>query len=172
MSSSERNYAQIEREALSVVFGVKKFHQFLYGRRFTLLTDHKPLLAIFNPKSAIPTLAAARMQRWALVLSAYDYEIEFKRSEDHANCDALSRLPHEDSTVGSEGVVYSVSVIDDDFPITAEDIGNATLVDPVLGKVHQFVMSGWPEGCADETLKPYHHRRNGLSCEQDCHLEL
>ena len=170
LSSSERNYAQIEREALSIVFGVKKFHQFLYGRKFTLITDHKPLLAIFNPKSAIPTLAAARMQRWALVLSAYDYEIEYKRSEDHANCDALSRLPHEDSTVGSEGVVYSVSVIDDDFPITAEDIGKATLVDPVLGKVHQFVMSGWPEGCPDETLKPYHNRRNELSCEQDCVL--
>ena len=93
----KRNYAQNEREALSIVFGVKKFHQFLYGRRFTLITDHKPLMAIFNPKSAIPTLAAARMQRWALVLSVYDYDIEFKRSEDHANCDALSRLPHEDS---------------------------------------------------------------------------
>ena len=168
LSSSERNYAQIEREALSIVFGVKKFHQFLYGRRFTLITDHKPLLAIFNPKSAIPTLAAARMQRWALVLSAYDYEIEYKRYEDHPNCDALSRLPHEDSTVGSEGVIYSVSVIDDDFPITAEDIGMATLVDPVLGKIHQFVMSGYPEGCPDETLKPYHNRRNELSCEQDC----
>ena len=62
------------------------------------------------------------MQRWALVLSAYDYEIEY-RSEDHANCDAFSRLPHEDSAVGSEGVVYIVSLIDDDFPITAEDIG-------------------------------------------------
>ena len=108
------------------------------------------------------------MQRWALVLSAYDYEIELKRSEDHANCDALLRLPNENSTVGSEGVVYSVSVIDGDFPISAEDIGKATLVDPVLGKVHQFVMSGWPEGCPDETLKPYHNRRNELSCEQDC----
>ena len=67
------------------------------------------------------------MQSWALVLSAYDYGIEYKRSEDHFNCDALSRLPHEDSTVGSEGVVYSGSVIDDDFPITAEDIGMAIL---------------------------------------------
>ena len=80
-------------------------------------------MATFNPKSAIPTLAAARMQRWALVLSAYDYETEYKVSEDHANCDALLRLPHEDSTVGSEGVVYRASAITDDFPITAEDIG-------------------------------------------------
>ena len=69
------------------------------------------------------------MQRWALVLSAYDYKIEYKRSEDHANCDALSRLPHKDSTVGRESAVYSVSAIDEDFPITADAIGKATLVD-------------------------------------------
>lgn len=170
LSSCEKNYAQIEREALSIVFGVKKFHQFLYGRSFTLITDHKPLLTILGPKSAIPTLAAARMQRWALVLSAYDYEIEYRKSEDHANCDALSRLPHEDSTVGSEGAIYNVSAIDDDFPITAKDIGKATFVDPVLSRVLHFVMSGWPERCDDDTLKPYHSRRHELSCEQDCVL--
>ena len=68
------------------------------------------------------------MQRWALVFPVYDYDIESKRYEDNANCDALSRLPHEDSTVGSKRVVCSVSVIDDDFPITAEDIGKATLI--------------------------------------------
>ena len=63
-----------------------------------------------------------------------------------------------------------MSAIDDNFPITAENIGKATLVDSVLSQVHQFVMSGWPEECPNETLKPYHNRRNELSCEQDCVL--
>lgn len=78
LTSSDRNYAQLEKEALSLVFGVKRFHQFLYGRKFTLVTDHKPLTAIFGAKKGIPSLAAARLQRWAILLSAYPFEIRFK----------------------------------------------------------------------------------------------
>ena len=133
LSQTEKNYAQIEREALSIVFGVKIIYQFLYGRNFTLITDHKPLLAILGLRSAIPTLAAAR---WALVLSAYDYVIEYKSSEKHTNCDALSRLPHQNSTIVSESEIYQVSAIDDGFPITAKNIGKATKVDSVLCKVY------------------------------------
>ena len=92
------------------MYGIKKFHQFLYGRKFTSITDHQPLLAILGPKAAIPTLAAARMQRWAIVLSAYDYCIEYRRSEQHSNCDALSRLPHEDSKIEGESEIYSVNL--------------------------------------------------------------
>ena len=170
LSATEKNYAQIEREALSIVYGVKKFHHFLYGQRFTLITDHRPLLAILGPRAPIPTLAAARMQRWALVLSAHDYQLECRKYEEHGNCDALSRLPHEDSKIGSESNIYAVGVIDADFPITAKDIGRATLSDQVLGRVLNYVMSGWPENCAEADLKPYFTRRNELSCEQNCVL--
>ena len=92
LSPAEKNYSQIEKEALALVFGVRKFHQYLYGRQF-VFTDHKPLTSIFGPKKGIPTVAAARMQRWALILAAYKYTIEFKPTDQHANADGLSRLP-------------------------------------------------------------------------------
>ena len=61
LTKSEKNYAQLEKEALALIFGIKKFHQYLYGRRFKMVTDHKPLTAILGPKKGIPSLAAARL---------------------------------------------------------------------------------------------------------------
>ena len=78
VSTAEKNYAQIEKEALALVYGIRKFHSYLFGRKFTLITDHKPLLSILGPKTGVPTLAAARLQRWAILLSAYSYDHEFK----------------------------------------------------------------------------------------------
>ena len=103
LSKSERNYAQIEKAALALVFGVKKFHD-LYARPFTLVTDLKPLLAIAGPKKGVPTLAAARMQRWALILAAYQHELQFRSIDEHKNADMLSRLPlkEEDFTASEE----------------------------------------------------------------------
>ena len=93
LSVTERNYAQLEREALSLVFGIKKFHPYLFGREFQLLTDHKPLTTILGPKTGIPSLAAARLQCWALILSGYKYQIKYKPTKCHGNADGLSRLP-------------------------------------------------------------------------------
>ena len=133
LTASESNCAQVEKEALSLVFGVKRFHQFLYGRKFTLITDHKPLQTILGPKSAVSTVAAARMKRWALVLSAYDYGIVYRRSEEHSNADAFSRLPCQDSRVAMVGEIYNVGAVREDFPIVAVDIAQATRKDPVNG---------------------------------------
>lgn len=93
LSKAESNYAQTEREALSAVFGVKKFHQYLFGRKFTLLTDRRPLTSIFGPHTGIPSLAASRMQRWALLLSVHQYDIKYRKLDQHRNSDGLSRLP-------------------------------------------------------------------------------
>ena len=92
-SASELNYSQLEKEALAIIFGIKKFHKFLYGRPFTLVTDHKPLVTILGPRSSLPTLAAARLQHWVLLLSGYQYKIEFHSTTKHGNADGLSQLP-------------------------------------------------------------------------------
>ena len=75
-TKAERNYSNLERQALAVIFVVKEFHQYLYGRQFALETDHKPLESLFNQKKALPTMAAARIQRWALTLATYNYTIK------------------------------------------------------------------------------------------------
>ena len=95
LSSSEQSYSMTEKEALAIIFGVKKFHRYLFGRRFTLLTDHKPLTYILGPKRGIPVFAASRLQRWSIQLAAYTYDIEYRASQNHGNADALSRLPRK-----------------------------------------------------------------------------
>ena len=77
LSKMEQNYAQVEKEALAIIFGIQKFHQYIYGRKF-LVTDHKPLTTILSQsKGGLPALAAARRQWWAIMLSTYQYDIEF-----------------------------------------------------------------------------------------------
>ena len=154
---SERNYAQIEKEALALVFGIQKFHQFIYGRKFTLLTDHQPLLAILGPKKGIPSIAAAHMQRWALLLSAYQYVIAYGSTRDHANADCLSRLPlQKKETTGNppDATVFKVAQISMLPPVTSDTIQTATRTDPILGKVLRYTQKGWPLNFLSE-LKPY-----------------
>jgi len=63
LSPAKKNYSQIGKEGLAIVFGVTKFYMYLFGRKFTLHTDHKPLLKIISPQGATPVLAASRLQR-------------------------------------------------------------------------------------------------------------
>ena len=87
-----QNYSQIEREGLSIVFGLKKFHHYLWGHTFKLVADHGPLVTIFGSKKGNPTVIASRLQRWLIILSAYTYEIVYKPTSKHGNADGLSRL--------------------------------------------------------------------------------
>ena len=78
LNAAEKRYSQLDKEALAIVSGVKKFHNYIYGRHFTIQSDHLPLSYLFNEQKGIPQLASARMQRWALMLSAYHYSIRYK----------------------------------------------------------------------------------------------
>jgi len=68
LTETQKKYAQIDKEAYAIIFGIKKFHQFLYGNHFTLITDHKPLAQIFNPQKGLPAYSAMRMQHYAVFL--------------------------------------------------------------------------------------------------------
>ena len=171
LSSSERNYAQLEREALSlaIVYGIKKFHQFLYGRTFKLYTDHKPLTVIFNPRKGIPPLSAARLQRWSVILSAYDYTIVFKPTQLHGNVDGLSRLlllVNRETKELSEPSIFNVRQIEN-LPVTAIQLRAATRHDPILAKVLLYIKHSWSTE-VPENLKPYWTRRTEITVEGDC----
>ena len=184
LSKAEQNYSQLEREALAIVYGVRYFHQYLCGRRFTLFTDHKPLKYLLGTNKGIPVLAASRLQRWAILLSGYDYDIQFRTSKQNANVDCLSRLPSgrdtrdmrnretDDFTVlfTKEATELNKSQINS-LPISAKEIGKATNNDKILSKVKHFVLYGWPDrNNLGPELIPYFNKRDELSVESNCLL--
>ena len=171
LTKSERNYAQIQKEALGIVWGVKKFHTYLYGRRFTLLTDHQPLTSIFNPEKSIPVTTASRLQRYAIFLSGFTYDIEYRSTKNHNNADALSRLPLEndiDENTKDADDVFHMSQIDD-LPVTSTEIQRETRKDNVLASVLNQAMNGW-ENTDEQTFKPYYNRRNEITVSHGCLL--
>ena len=91
LTEAEHNYSQIEREALAIVWSVKKLSKYLMNRKFKLVTDHKPLTYIFNKEKSVNTITAARIQRWAITLMAYDFDVVCARSQDMHLADLLSR---------------------------------------------------------------------------------
>ncbi|KAL7886904.1 hypothetical protein AOLI_G00046250 [Acnodon oligacanthus] len=146
LNKVEWNYAQIEREALSIIFGVRKFHHYLYGRKFTLLTDHRTLTTILSPSKAIPSMAAARMQRWALLLAAHDYTIQYREASHHGNGDGLSRLPiptspKEKSMAVDRFHIRHLEVL----PVNCKEICGESRTDHVLAQVVEMVSKspGW-----------------------------
>ena len=176
LTDTQKRYSQIEREALAIVFGVKKFHQFLYGRKFRLITDHKPLVAIFSPNKQLPVLTAQRLQRYAIILMAYQYDIQYKPTKDHGNADGLSRLStetdtqfdHFESRENAE-IVCSIEEALDGLPITCERIQNETLKDSTLKSVLLYVgHNNWPKPSRlNGELMAFYHQKNSLCVENN-----
>ncbi|XP_064468972.1 uncharacterized protein K02A2.6-like [Ornithodoros turicata] len=181
LTPAQTKYAQIEREALAIIFGVRKFHQYLWGRKFTLFTDHKPLTVIFGPSKGIPATTASRLQRWAIILMSYAFDIQFKSTTNIANADGLSRLPEgadlEFDQQMEEGIF---NVVDEEInavqdfrmhtlPVRAKQIAEATLQDRYLKQVKEYIASGWPERVEQE-LVPYWQRRAELTTHRECVL--
>lgn len=170
LTTAERNYAQIEKEGLAVIFGIKKFDKYLMGRHFTIYTDHKPLLRLFDPTRATSATGAARLQRWSLLLSNYDYDVCFKKGELNSNADALSRLPlpETDSSLEELAHVHSLHIERiQAAPLDSKQCRLASINDPVISLVINIVNCGWPEACESEELRPYFQRKDELVVEDN-----
>ena len=95
LTDAEKRYACIERELLAIVFGVQRFHIYLYGRQFKVLTDHKPLVMIQQKPL---TSAPPRLQRMIIKLQGYQIQIEYIPGQEMTLADTLSRLPSTENT--------------------------------------------------------------------------
>ena len=116
-------------------------------------------------------MACARIQRWALMLSAYHYELCYKPGADHANADGLSRIPVSNhvTTVSLPGDMLLLFQTFQGTPVRAEQIRQWIDTDPVLSRVRRSIVSGWVNSDEPE-LQPYLSRAAELSVQDGCLL--
>jgi len=98
LAPAERDYLQLEKEGEALALRIKKFHQYLCGQLFRVYTEHKPLVGTFKCDKAVSTMASSQIQRWALFLSGYQYDLVHREGKKNSNADCLSRLQLTDTT--------------------------------------------------------------------------
>ncbi|XP_062704527.1 uncharacterized protein K02A2.6-like [Aedes albopictus] len=180
LTPAEQAYGQPEKEALALVYGLTKFHKMLLGRRFTLQTDHKPLLSIFGSKKGIPVHTANRLQRWALIMLNYDFDIQYVSTNEFGCADMLSRLidgslrPEEDYIIAAvsleEDMASILNTTIEAVPVSFPALRDATSKCEVLQQVKKYIVDGWPANPKQvaEAVLPYYNRRESLSIISEC----
>lgn len=159
LSETESNYCNIEREMLAVVFGLERFHHYVYGREVEIESDHKPLESI-SKKSL--SSAPPRLMRMLLRIQKYDFKLKYVPGKMIPVADALSRLPIPGQEIREMDVhVHEITNV---TPSRLQQIRDETKVDPILVKLANMVMSGWPKlrGDCPEELHHYWNYRDEI----------
>lgn len=150
LTTTQSNYSNIEREALSLVHGIQRFHTYLYGRNFKAITDHKPLVNIWNRPL---TSAPPRLQRLLLKIQGYNFQLEYKPGPELVLSDTLSRLPNPENN-REIPLDLRVDGLEDDSDISIESLNfsetrleqirTETNKDPILCQLKEMIVQGWP----------------------------
>ena len=159
LSPAEKRYANIEREMLAVVFGCERFHNYVYGTRFTIQSDHKPLEMISRKNLyAAPT----RLQRMLLRVQQYDFDITYLPGKDVLLADALSRQPLDDD----DHMELDIQIMPVQFSIKKiDELREATDADPIFDTLKSRIINGWPKDHrhVEKHLRPYWSFRDELT---------
>lgn len=176
LTTTERKYAQIEKELLAILFACRRFDQYIVGnKQVTVRTDHNPLVGIF--KKPIIT-ASRRIQVMMLALQRYNLNIEYVPGKELVIPDTISRAPDTKSEIEQyeifelKSMEILTNVIEEQHAVPTlyfneekrlEELKEATNKDESLWKVKKFIEQGWPEyKCLDETVKVYHKYKDEL----------
>ena len=171
LCDAERNYSHLDKEACGVMFGLAKFHQYLYGRSFIIKTDHQPLLALLGGDKALPLTVSPRILRYRLKLAGYQYKMVHVAGRSMSNADGLSRLPLPEAPVDAPPPADVVKLMDDlAEAVDVSHVRTGTRRDPTLSAAYRHTSEGWPAASPSPELQAYFRRRTELSLQDGCLL--
>ena len=163
LSSAQRNWCQLEKELLSVVFGLERFHTYTYARKVIVYNDHKPLEMILKkPLSKAPR----RVQSLIMRLLKYDIDYKYIAGTSLHLADTLSRA-YDTSTsfdVGNCEHINSICNLQEFPDVQLENIRLAVQDDTECKELMEVIRSGWPEKktTLQPSVIPYFHNRDEL----------
>ncbi|CAC5404986.1 unnamed protein product [Mytilus coruscus] len=143
LTDTETRYAQIEKEILSVIFGLENFHSYTYGRTVNVTSDHKPLESIMKKPLHVPP---KRLQRMLLRLEKYDIILQYRPGKEMYLADTLSRAYLKETLDITADEKESINMIDD-LPISDErnfELQEHTRNDEQMQELKEIIQEGWP----------------------------
>ena len=146
LTECERRYSQTEKETLALVWACKRYHAYIYGMRFDLVTDHKPLEVIYGPRSK----PSAHIERWVIRLQPYDFRVVYAPGQSNV-ADPLSRLLSQNKATdhqhGAEEYVRFAAVSATPAALTTREVEEASAVDEELKTLREAIKTGRFEKC-------------------------